>query len=274
MITLYQIPVNIMVAPTGSKGNRTMSTPNIVIQRGSISSIEFSVRGMDRKAIDITNSVLTFIMYNRTSGEIVFKRDLVVFDALRGSAKLHISPTDMLTLTPTTYRYAVISDTDGSPQVLHMNENNLAMGSVELRGDVVPVIRPTTTYMMDRFTPVNSGAGSTIEGATVKISPQISGNELITVAVYMTKFYGTIKAQGCLLDSPETTTDWFDISIGDNLSMRFANFTGIETFNIRSKSRWLRFVVEEDPIMNGTKVHSIGDAIPPASGRIDKFLVR
>ena len=275
-IKLYQDPVRIWLTQIGNgvrNNNLPLDDNDFKAFKGVTSSVEFSVRNNDRRPIDLEGKTLIVTIYNPTNGELMLQKEIEVFNAKRGLARLIITPTDVVNWDPGFYRYSVIIENDDNTQnILFQDKNQLGRGLLELVDGVLPPIVQSITLDPQEFTPAGFTFQVTANSPDRWMSSAVPGadqlnlaNGLHTFALFANNFTGKFWVQGSLEPEPSTDvippgTDWFDIDVeGTPNPLIFDKFTGIAPYNFFANLNWVRFLYEVDPLNQGelTKIQYV-----------------
>lgn len=265
-IKLYRIPVRIELAQVNHgvrNNNLPLSDSDFKAYKGADTDIEFSIRNNDRQPVNLIGKSLLATIINQSNGSTVLQKDLRVIDDKKGIVRLSLSPAEVSDWTAGFYTYSVlILNEDGTQNLLAMDQNQKATGTIELKENALPNIFKPTVMDPSKFAPVEFEDLSTAlnQGTTRFVGSAIPGDAqkgftdgLHTFTVHTTNFTGLLFVFGSLEPNPtvnmiEPIIDWFEIALTATGSpLVFDESTGIQAFNFISNVSWVRFVWEPDP---------------------------
>lgn len=232
-----------------------MHNPDFIVFKDSQTDVEFIVRNVDRKPINLAGRNLFATLVNYTSGQTMASVPLQVVDAARGICRLTFQPYMVKDIPLGFHRYVVSFMLDnGNAKILNTDQYEAGYGFFEIKyGRELQGIQPQTAKW-NQFYAVNQNLYD-----TYWISPNFKGNlrngsldGLHTFAWYMDNFSGSIWAEGSIVEETPTESDWFPIMIEELVETKFARKTGIIPHNVEMNLQWARFKVKFDDTNTGT----------------------
>lgn len=234
--------------------NMPMNGSEFRLYRGVQCEVEFTVRNVDRKPINLQGKTLTASLIDESNGETLLMRDLEIVNAQKGKAKLVISPVDTVDWQLGVHNYSIlITNEDGSQSLLFMDENYKAVGHFQLGDAALPHVLESKE--VTTFTPVsrhyNEGTyyvSSTLEGSSMAAYI----NTVHTLAVYAENFTGKFWVEAALTEEIPHEEDWFVVNLlPESAEWQVVDFTGLEAFTIDACIMWVRFVYQPAPNNQG-----------------------
>lgn len=257
---------------------RQVYTRNIKIYRSTDNQLEFQVKNGDQKATNIIGTTIVFNLFNHETQSLLLSRDCETLSNISGNVRVILSEKDLLDLEPGLYSYSLIQEVrednlDDSYVVinkkpLYIDEQFGAVSTLEIAGDVLGGIKPTTIVKEFSYTnPSTVGENTPLyfTSSMINARPQTTDPQsLHTFQFYFNDFDGSVTIQGSLSDSGDPK-DWADIpdsaiSPGTN---RFSPISGtsVSYKNVVGKYNWFRikqtghrgrlasFTINADPLM-------------------------
>lgn len=233
--------------------NNVMYQRNLTIQKGLKNTVQIQFKNSDQKPVPVNGMTFVFNAFGPDNRTLLSKRLDVVDDGItlstRGLANLTISESDTLDLNATFYTFSVTAlDSDNSYTPAYSNTYYGVNGTMEVRGDVQPVLKPSIE--MDAWWVYrNTDPGKLwyeFYSGNIPANPGFHSNEALhTVAIYADCFTGDVLIQGCLENSPsgegsadrgyseirDLATDQSQPSWAILNSLSYDNFTGIDYVN-------------------------------------------
>lgn len=258
-VTLYYNPKTIWVTHQnfGVNKNLPMHSSDFKLWKNSKSDIDFVIRGLDRKPINLVGKNLFATIINPFTNETLFQRELIIDNLTIGKAKLNFFPGDTQDLKSGMYRYSIsIINEDSSQNLLYTDQNYSARGYFEISDGALPEQAKAieiTSSDFSAFDPIESNITSYRTGAFPGSGQFTNINNLHTIVVYTTNFSGNLIIQGTLSEQVGEDLDWFDINVNSTESaISFNNYTGISAYNFSANLQWIRFVYQRIPNNDGT----------------------
>ena len=219
---------------------------DFIVHKGAFSNLEFIVRDVDRKSVNLSGRRVYATLINNNTQELYLERELEVLDYEKGRCKLVLTPGDIINWESGAIRYSLtFQNIDTNEHVYLYNDlNQEAIGYIELRDRAAP--KPNKTTVLDNFTPVESNRNDpTVYYAGAIMGPgQMSyTNALMTFAAYFDNFTGTLFVEATLdpvtLDS---NANWFKLELVPfKNEISYKNKSGIDAYNISGEYQWIRF---------------------------------
>lgn len=231
-----------------------MHNPDFLAFKDSQTDIEFIIRNIDRKPINLTGRKLFATLVNYYSGQTMASIPLEIVDAARGICRLTLQPYMVKDMPMGFHRYSVSYMLDnGNAKLLSQDQYETAHGYFELRfGAELSGIESQSAEWKE-FAPENSNRFETFW-----VSPNFRGNlrngsvdGLHTLAWYVENFTGSIWVEGSIVEQTPDQPDWFPILIDDNFETKLERANGIIAHNIEANLQWVRFKVKPDQLNLG-----------------------
>ena len=273
-IYLYNNSVEILLdLDLTGRTNNIMYQRDIILQRGLKNSIQLQFKNSDQKLMNVSSSTFVFSMFGVTDQRILVEKPVEIIDdgvttAKRGLAQVTFFENDTLGLEAVYYSFSVKHvDSAGSFEPTYSNTYYGASGTIRLRQDVEPVLRPTTTItsFQQVYNPDIGSQQYEWYSGNLDAHPEFKNSaSLQTCALYMTAFRGTVLIQGTLENTPGTFGNYALIE-----SRSYSQFTGIDYVNFQgmfSKIR-VKYIPSQNP-----GDHQNNDTA--YTGTVDKLLYR
>ena len=166
---------------------------NVKIYNGIDNTIEFDIKNADQKRIDLTTMSSIQLNVMDASGNALPNSPYTVTPTLiKGIAAVTIPKQDLTALSAQYLKYSVSAIVSTNEVLLYSNSSFGAVGTLELVGNAMPVIRPTRTY--DTFT-----AEIDLRGIPIYHSSAIPckfyeaiPTQYLTFEIWVTNFAGSI----------------------------------------------------------------------------------
>ena len=246
-------------------GNRGVMNMNVgwgdadfIIYKGATAILEFVVRDIDRKPVNLTGKkVSATLIYDKTQ-EMLLEKDLVEYNVYdRGRVKLTLQPSDFMNWPTGIIRYSLtLTDIDAHETVYLYNDfAQGAIGYIELRDTAMP--KPPQPQQSVGFTPSNPDRTEPTKWCSgVFKGPAQLGSigSMSTVAIYLDNFSGTITAEASLDPVPlQSVNNWFTIQLVPGMDeLEIENCSRVQAFNIFGDFHWLRFCYSQDSGQEGS----------------------
>lgn len=227
-----------------------MHNPDFLAFKESQTDIEFIVRNIDRKPINLTGRKLFATLVDYHSKQTMARIPLQIMDATRGIARLTLLPHMVKDMPLGTHRYSVSYMLDnGNVKLLNVDQYETSHAYFELRyGEELHGIQ-SQEALIETFSTQSAPFYNSF-----LVSPNFKGNlqngsvdGLHTTAWYMSEFTGSVWVEGSLVESTPSEGDWFPVLIDDQFESRFENASGITAHNIEANLQWVRFKVQPAP---------------------------
>jgi hypothetical protein len=287
--------------------NNVMYQRNLTVQKGLKNNIQVQFKNSDQKPVHVNNMTLVFNMFDSVNNRNLLSKQLEVLDdgvttSTRGLAVLSITESDTLDLDKTFYNYSVTAlDSDSSYIPAYSNTYYGIAGTLEVRGDVQPVLTPSQeikSWWTYKNTDPQSMRYEFYSGNYPANAAFKSNEALHTAAIYMTNFTGKVLIQGTLSNSPAMAgsadrgyseiRDIQSTSGEDQFAslseLSYENFTGIDYVNWSGNFTYVQVKwIPESKTIAGvlTNYAAPGSSINPTPskpyfplGSVDKVLYR
>jgi hypothetical protein len=212
------------------------------LYRDVSNEIDFLIKTIDRKPVNLTDRIITFFLIDDHSGKVLLKQLITnISDDLAGHRRLLINPILLVDIDLGYYRYVITQTMNGIESIIYSDQNRSINGFVELFSGPVPEQKPAITITTDEFVMSSWGLPLT----TYRLAQSYKGaaqtrNSLgcHTIAIYTTNFSGLFQVQASLENStPSVDSDWFDVGPGITISEE-SNITG---YQFTGQYIWVRF---------------------------------
>ena len=260
--------------PTTPGVNQVMYQRDLKIQKGVKNQIQVQFKNSDQKRITISNtSTYVFNMFDATNQRLLLTKTMTVLDdgatlALRGLAEVAFTPGDTIDLDVGSYTYSITYQdlADNLMVPAYSNTYYGINGTLHLHADIYPTLQPSqeVSSFLARFNSVSSQY-EWFSG-NLYASPEFNSNNdaLQTLAIYMTKYYGTVTVQGTLSNQPDSTGFYSNIA-----SRTYTGATGIDYLNFNGIYTYIRIIYTP-----GVKPGESTNDNPSYYGSLDKVLYR
>jgi hypothetical protein len=235
-----------------NKRNLTMFENKIKLYKNSTQVVLLEVRSITRKLLAVTGQDFYINVMNRLTGELVSKKQAETVDAANGRLSFTFVPFDLVNMHPGMFSFSISTiDTNQIETFLYLDHDGGATGDCEVLDKALPAFSPS--ILVDDF---NDIVYNSVHYQASSYHPgdgQFSYTDgQTTCAVYATNFTGTFYIDGSLAPIP-SDSDWFPILISEQYgSWPFAEFTGIESFQMTGALMWIRFRYKADVLNCGT----------------------
>jgi hypothetical protein len=239
---IYDQTIHVMV-DTGNLRNTPMNERRYVAYIGVDNTIELQFKNSDRKPVNIALKTPLWQMTDPATGDVILRRYASVKNPADGLATLSISDHDLVGVEPGIYHLGIsLESYDGTTEASYTDTNFDARAEIEIRTGAYAAFRISdeTVSFSEPFTLLPGQPRSIYPGSSgsLKASGYLSDvSTLTTVAMYMTNFSGNIHVQECLEINP---VNWFNATISANGGWDYNSYTGIDTFNVDTRARWVR----------------------------------
>ena len=198
---------------------------NVKIYSGIDNTIEFDIKNADQKRIDLTT--LTNIELNVMDNQGVALPNspyVVTPTALQGIAKVTIPQEDLADLGNQFLKYSVSAMKDGSDVMLYADSKFSAVGTIELDGSAMPVIREPIVYK-DFYAEIDLYGNPLWHSTAIpaKFYEAVKSNSF-TFTIALTGFTGKIKLEATTDDT--VSVESFRVRGKELASSTLTNTTG------------------------------------------------
>ena len=253
--------------------NRVMYQRDLKIQKGIKNQVRIQFKNSDQKRISISNTqTYIFSMFDATDQRFFMEKPLFVLDdgvstSTRGLALLNLTESDTLNLTKSNYQFSIRyqDKTDGTYLPAYANTYYSMAGNLTVWDDVNPALQPSQeiTSFLKSF----NGSTNFYEhkSGNIYAYPEYKSNvALHTMALYMTKFTGTVYIQATMDNTPSSFGRYATIH-----TLPYDGFSGIDYVNFNGVFSYVRIVYIP---ARGPSGYSNDD--PSYYGSFDKVLYR
>jgi hypothetical protein len=275
LLPIYLYPNNIDVIldldPTIRGVNQIMYQRDLKIQKGVKNTVRVQFKNSDQKRINVSGNYV-FNMFDATNRRLLLTKPLKVLDngttlSLRGIAELTLLPTDTINLENSDYTYSVtyIDPSDNNQVAAYSNTYYGINGTIHLASDIYPPLQPSqeVSAFQSRFNNV-SNLYDFFSGNLYAHPEYKNGIALQTLAIYMSKFRGTVTIQGTLSNQPDSVVAYSTIT-----TLNYSNYSGIDYLNFNGIYTYIR-VIYTPSIKPGDSTNDN----PSYYGSLDKVLYR
>jgi hypothetical protein len=182
--------------------NTIVYAKTVKIYKGVDNVIEFDIQNADQKRLDLTavDPIVSDILLNLmdAQGNALPNSPYTVTpkDTVKGIGTVTIPAVDVQDLNHQFLKYSVTAINNGNTIPLYNDSRFSAVGTIELVGNAVPVLRPSTIY--DRFSGEINFMGNVINHTSaipVKFYEAVK-TSIITISLELTNLIGVIKFEG------------------------------------------------------------------------------
>ena len=222
----------------------------LTLHRGVNNPITFTFKNEDQKAQDITAKTYELNVIDTNSKKAVLTKTLTILDdgstvSTKGDASCTITEGDLLPLDAQFYNFAVKEvKSDGSREVTYSDTGYAAAGTIELLDGAYPEF--ISSREITSFTSAQGPLANT--SGSIDARPGINNNKALhTIAVYTKNFSGSMRVQGTMSSTPNSS-DWFDITMDGeaNATNTFTNSTTVTNYNFTGVFHNIRFTWGND----------------------------
>ena len=251
--------------------NRVMYQRDLKIQKGIKNQIRIQFKNSDQKRIPISNtSTFVFNMFDASNQQLVIQKELKILDnattSTRGAALLTINESDTIDLASVSYNYSITyqDPSDGTYLPTYTNTYYGMSGTLHLTEEVYPKLKPSQEIVSFLKSYNSQSAMYEHKSGNIYAYPEYNSNAALhTVALYMTKFKGTVYIQGTLYNSPLESGRYVTASF-----KIYDGFTGVDYVNFNGVFSYIRIMYIPAPKPTG------GNDDPSYYGSFDKVLYR
>ena len=252
--------------------NQVMYQRELKIQKGIKNQIRIQFKNSDQKKVHISNTqTFVFSMFDAINQRLIVEKELEVLDdsslANKGLALLTLNESDTLDLDVSSYQFSVkLKDTDGTYLPTYANTYYGMAGTLLVSHDVYPVLKDSA--VVSEFARNFRSDLYLYEHLSGNLYsyPEFNGNSALhTIAIYMTKFRGTMYIEGTLDNNPGANGNYTAIVqriYDDTSGIDYINFNGVYSY-IR-----IRYIPKAGPPPNTSNDD------PSYFGSVDKVLYR
>jgi hypothetical protein len=234
--------------------HQTMYQQPLTIQKGVRSTIQLQFKNSDQKRLNISTQTFVMNVFDPTNNTLMLSKQLDILDtastttnALKGIGQVTFTEVDTLEAEPKNYRFSVTRlESDGSYSPAYTNTYYGVAGTLEIRNDVYPALKPSQE--ITNFQRNYNATASKWEYSTgnLRANPEFqAGTALHTVAFYMTGFKGRVLVEGTLENSPGTYS--YFATLG---TKTYFNYTGVGYVNFNGLFSYIRvrYIPDANPV--------------------------
>lgn len=248
-VYLYQnnLVVTLDLDPTVRGDNRVMYQRDLKIQKGLKNKIRVQFKNSDQKAVSVHNSTFVFSMYDNTSQQLVFERDLEILDegttSTRGLSQLTLSESDTVDLPKSSYTFAIKQlDSDGTYLPTYSNTYYSVSGTLHLLNDINPVLKPSSVISNFLYSYNDVTQLYEFKSRAIQANPEFNSNTALhTIAVYMSNFRGKVIIKATLNNNPDDLAYYATVN-----TLYYNGFSGVDYTNFNGVYSYVQFVYVPD----------------------------
>lgn len=243
----------------GVKGmNLGWGDTDFVIHKGAFSNLEFVVRDVDRKPVNLNGKIISASLIDNETGELYIERDLQIIDHSKGRCKLTLTPDDIIDWNNGFIRYSITLKDEDSLEYFYLynDMNQEAIGYIEVKDKAAPL--PVKVNELTEFTPYGNydvTLPTKMHSGSIKGPGQNSfTSNIMTIAIYFKEFTGKFFVEATLDPVPDgQSANWFKINLlpGQD-ELKFFNKSGVEPYNISGDYHWIRFGYYQEQFETGS----------------------
>jgi len=212
------------------------------IQKGVKNQIRIQFKNSDQKRISISNTqTYVFNMFDAITQRLLIEKKLQVLDtattSTRGLALLTLTESDTMDLNKSSYTWSVKKlSSDGSYIPAYANTYYGVAGTLNILNDIYPVLQPSQEIVS--FKPSFNASSNLYEhkSGNVYAYPEYNSNQALhTMAMYMTRYRGTVYIQGTLDNSPASFGRYATVA-----TITYTGFSGIDYVNFNGVYSYVR----------------------------------
>ena len=235
--------------------NPAMHSPDFLVFKDSQTDVEFIVRNVDRKPINLTGKRITATIVDYYSKHTLYRMPLVIVDAERGICRATFTPNIVRDMKLGFHQYTITYLLDnGFEKNLYLDQYDTIKGFFEVKygRDIEGTI--SQEFNFDQFKPIDSDLNKTIW-----ISPNLLGNlqngstsGLHTLAIYQKEFLGNMWIEGAITEEVPEESDWFPITVCGCVRTRIESLCeNVIANNIVAQLQWVRIKILPDETNTG-----------------------
>ena len=274
-IYLYDNSLDVILDldPTTAGVYNIMYQRDLKIQKGIKNNIRVQFKNSDQKRIPISNTgTYVFSMFDAVNNRMLLQKKLNVLDdgvtvGLRGLAELNLLESDTMDLEVSEYQFSVKyqDPNDGTYLPAYSNTYYDVAGQIQVKQDMYPNLQPSQE--INTFNKVYNDdirLYQWFSGNTYAYPEYNSNTALHTMALYMTKYIGTVTIQGTLYNTPADFGRYVTIN-----TLTYNGYTGIDYINFNGIFSYVQVIYQ--PALGPTDYNNDNTDY---SGTFDKVLYR
>ena len=203
---------------------------DLKIHKGTDTVLTFRFQNQDQKAVNLTDTTVTFRLIDREGDELILSKDLEMLDAVKGKAKVTITEAELDTVSTQNAHYTLERKvaTSSTYDPTFVDDDANARGHCQILDSVLP------KHTQSRAVTIPDHGDDTSYNSSMW-----NGNDqgLITLQYTPTAFTGNLQVEGAVDDSGQ----WYDIGALTTLSS--SSTTGY--ININGFHPYLRLNITE-----------------------------
>lgn len=253
--------------------NRVMYQHDLKVQKGIKNKIRVQFKNSDQKRINISNTqTFVFTMFDALNRRQLLQKELSVLDdgatyGLRGMAELVLTESDLIDLDRSSYSYSIKyqDPSDGTYLPVYSNTYYGITGTMYLLEDQFPVLQPSQEIISFLSSYNQQTQLYEHKSGNINAHPEFNSNTALhTMAMYMTRFRGTVYIQATLSNDPQSFGRYFTVQ-----QLHYDGFTGIDYVNFNGVFNYVRVMYVPDTAPAGSNNDD-----PTYYGSFDKVLYR
>jgi hypothetical protein len=249
---------------------------DLKLQKGLKNKVQIQFKNSDQKLLNISTSSFVFVLFDTVNQRNLIEKDVTILDtgststtyASKGLAEVVFTESELEACESSSYQFGVKHlDSDGSYTPTYANTYYGVSGTIEVRHDMFPVLKPSqeVTSFQEYYNADLSALQYEYYTGNLYSYPEFSGNAALhTAAVYMSSYRGTVIIEGTLENDPMTWGNYAEIG-----RYTYTGFSGIKYYNFNgvfSKIR-IRHIPSKNPVDNQNNDIAY-------TGTVDKVLYR
>ncbi len=235
--------------------NNPLNRFNTILYKGSVNTIDFTLRDRDRKPINLLDKTLTLNISEIETRTSTLTKILEQLDQSKGFARLTLTDAETFDMNEGFYVYSiVVTEDNGREGFAFVDQVFRVTGEFELRRNAIefsPTVITVTTFIED----ITALLGISDPGGTIFRSGGFNYGvgPIHTAAFYLTDFMGTIQVEVTTNQSlPTVDTDWAVVASFDTASLTSGPLSCIKYFNTNGLFTFVRFVYQPHALNTGT----------------------
>jgi hypothetical protein len=183
----------------------------LTIQKGVRNTIQLQFKNSDQKRLNISTQTFVMNVFDPIDDTLLLTKPVTILDtastttnALKGIGQVTFSEADTLYTEPKNYRFSVVKlEEDGSYSPTYANTYYGVSGTMEIKNDVLPNLKPSVTITDFQRNFNSSTLLWEYSTGNLRADPEFQSNGAVhTVAFFMTNFKGQVLVEGTLENSP------------------------------------------------------------------------
>lgn len=226
----------------------------IKLHKGTDNTLNFRVRNMDLKLVDLAGMAIKAKVVDRINNEKVLEKYLEE-STNKGYALLKLLEGDLVDIAPGFYELVIMHEDSTmtqnvdyyAQQAFYVDQADNVSFDVEVtaQGDSLPL--PTTELLYANYLPILNPQNQLCyyTDAVPCNAMRNHRNSIHTFAIYGEEFYGTVKLYGSLdLVAPVTIDQYFPIELAPGVTtLEYENFNGVDPYSFSANLVWVKFVI-------------------------------